>query len=192
MQFHNENPDNDCSGLHAFLDGDLPSSEAAEFESHIIGCERCSEAFEIHQQLDGEFENLPSAPIELPKDFSKVVAANAESQVNGLRKSSERRTTVAIIGGLAVVLFVFLGVNIQPVISVLSFVVEGVGAIVSVIGGFIFNLCLGVVVILRVAATQAGISEFLIFSLVVVIFGSLGMLVLLRFGRSSMIREVKR
>jgi hypothetical protein len=192
MQFQSENSDALCSRLHAFLDGDLPAPEAAEFESHLTGCERCSEAIDIDRHLDGEFENLPHVPVELPKDFSKVVAANAESQVSGLRKPSERRTTVAIIGGLAVGLFVFLGVNLQPVISVLSYVVEGVGAVLSVVGSFIFNLCLGVVVILRVAATQTGISEFLFLTVVLVILGTLGMIDLLRFGRSLMVREVKR
>jgi hypothetical protein len=192
MQIHNENPDDPCLWFHSYLDGDLSLPEAAEFDAHLTGCGPCSEALTLHQQLEREFETLPPAEIELPKDFSKVVAANAESQVRGLRKPSERRTSLVIVCGLAIVLFVFLGVNIQSVLRFVSFVAERIGAVLSVVFGFLFNLCLGVIVILRVAATQAGMPEFFFLTLVLVVVGFMAILALYRFGRTFMIREVKR
>lgn len=192
MQLQNENPEDPCSRLHEYLDGDLSSSDTREFASHLLGCERCSKDHSLYHQLAREFDNLPPADFELPKHFSKVVAANAESQVSGLRKPSERRKTLIIVCGLAVVLFVFLGVNIQSVLRFVSFVAERIGAVLSVVFGFLFNLCLGVIVILRVAATQAGMPEFFFLTLVLVVVGFVGILILYRFGRSLMVREVKR
>jgi hypothetical protein len=87
---------------------------------------------------------------------------------------------------------VFFGVNFQSVLNILSFIVERIGAVVGMIFGLLFNLCLGVIVILRVAATRAGMSEFLFLTLAFVIVGVVAILLLYRFGRSLMIREVKR
>jgi hypothetical protein len=184
MQFPNENPINDCARLNEFLDGEMTASEGRVFEAHIVQCENCSIEVELHRGI----ESVPD-DIVLPADFSKVIAATAESQVSGLRKRKERTVTLAIVAGLGIAVFIVLGANLRSLISVLTFGVEKTGAFFEVIGTFLLNLVLGIVVIVKVAATQMHLSD----AGVLVVFG-LGVLLAYFFfsGRIARLRDAKR
>src|SRR5215212_7632710 len=111
MQIQNENTTIPCSRLYEYLDGELPLDSETAFESHAADCADCRVEVKLHRNLAAGIEELAHEEIKLPDNFSKVVAANAESQVSGLRKRNERRVTFAILAGLAVLTFGLLGAN---------------------------------------------------------------------------------
>jgi anti-sigma factor RsiW len=185
MQFPNDNSNSGCSGLNKYLDGEMTASDENAFEIHVEECEKCR----IEIELQREIENIPDE-IFLPAGFSKVVAATAESQVSGLRKRKERKITLAIVAGLGVAVFLILGANLRSLISILAFGLEKVGSFLEVILTFLLNLVMGIVVIVKVAATQMQLS-----SPAVVIVSGIGVCALLAYffsGRIARSLDVNR
>jgi anti-sigma factor RsiW len=186
MQFPNDNSNIECRGLNDYLDGEMSASDRNAFEAHIEECAGCRIEIELHREI----ENIPDA-IVLPTGFSKVVAATAESQVSGLRKRKERKTTLAIIAGLMIAVFLVLGANMRSLVSVLAFGVEKAGSFLGLVGTFLLNLVLGLAVIVKVAATQAHFSD----PAVLLVFSS-GIGILFAYfyfsPRMSRLRDVKR
>ncbi len=86
--------DNGCEreDVAAYLDGELTAEELTSFETHLKSCAAC--AVELRRQrqllctLDVAFNE--SRAFDLPRDFTRVVAAHAESNLSGMRKQSER------------------------------------------------------------------------------------------------------
>jgi anti-sigma factor RsiW len=186
MQIPNNKSDNLCIGLDKFLDGDLPPGEVEAFSNHLETCEDCSIEVELHHAI----ESIPPE-MELPINFHQVVAANAESQVSGLRKRKERKTTLAIISGLGVALFLLLGTNAQAFSGLLMFGLEQIGALMRVAGGFLSNLIFGVVVIVKVAATEGEASTGTL-ALGLALVGLLLFSYLFFSGRVTRLRDAKR
>ena len=192
MQIQNENSGGECSRLQEYLDDELSFDEDRTFETHLETCSECRFKVSLHSQLTGGFETFPEERIELPEDFSKVVAANAESQVNGLRKRGERKVTFAILAGLAVLLFVVLGVNFAAASRVAIFILEQFLSVVLVIGSFIADFFLGIFVIAKVAATQFDISAAGVAKIFGILLGVFLFACLVRAGRSLILGDAKR
>jgi hypothetical protein len=55
-----------CSQLDAFLDGELPPSEHAEFLAHMDACEPCRDAAQQQQWIDGLLRSGEAAALETP------------------------------------------------------------------------------------------------------------------------------
>ena len=168
------------------------SDGSLEFESHLTDCEACRREIDFHSRLESEIERLPESEVALPPDFSKVVAANAESQVAGLRKGKERKTTVYIIAVLGAILFFVLGVNVSSLVALFQFLADSVLAVFTVIGSFIFNLLLGIFVIARVAVTRFEVSPTTLVGIFGIILAAVFVVYLFRSGRPSLIGEAKR
>jgi anti-sigma factor RsiW len=164
-------------GIAAYLDGDLGSREELELEMHIAVCPTC--AAELNEQkkllcvLDFALEDKASE-IELPENFTKVVVANAESKVSGLRCPHERSRAFFVCAGLFLLIFVGLGAESPQAMSPYA----AVGEQFLAVGGFfvhlVHDLTIAVSVILRSlcvqfvfksAVTAAGVGIFFIVSL---------------------------
>ena len=185
MQIQNDNSEEHSLKLQSYLDGEMPISERLAFEAHAADCRSCRIEIELHREIS----EMP-AEVELPKDFSRVIAANAESQVSGLRKRNERKITLAIIAGLVLLAFAVVGGSGRTS-TVVFFVIERIGALASVIGSFFYNLLFGVVVVVKVAAAQ---FEFPPMALAgVFVIGLAGLISYLYFtGRFAALRHAKR
>jgi len=105
----------DCPRIEivAYIDGELGPREELDLELHLAACAVCST--ELNEQkkllcaLDFALENEDG--IELPENFTKVVVANAESNVKGLRCPRERNR--ALFVGAALFLLVLLGLGAE-------------------------------------------------------------------------------
>jgi anti-sigma factor RsiW len=192
MQFQHENPDELCTKLNDYLDGDLPPTDRAAFESHVVDCGSCRQEIEFHSRLENEIEHLPGIDISVPADFSKVVAAAAESQVAGLREQKERKTTVYIMAVLGAVLFFVLGANVSSIVALIQFLTEKVIAVFAVVASFIFNLLLGIFVIARVAVSRFEVSSTTLIGLGGIILAVIFLAYLFKPTRPSVIGEAKR
>lgn len=95
----------------AYLDGELDSAALARFESHVAQCKSCAGELLRQRQLvctlDAAFNS--HADLDLPLEFSRVIAAHAESDVRGLLSRTERRRAAQLCAMLGLAAFALLG-----------------------------------------------------------------------------------
>lgn len=97
--------------LAAYLDGELNGAALEDFEAHVTECSACASELRSQRQLlctlDAAFSS--SSRIELPENFTRVVATHAEHNLRGLRERSERWRALQLCALLAVTAFALLG-----------------------------------------------------------------------------------
>jgi hypothetical protein len=136
----------------AYLDGELDGAASESFEAHLKTCARCAAELRMQRQLLCTLDFAFSEPsFELPGNFSRVVAAHAESDLSGMRKKSERRRALQLCALLALLAFALLGAAssalvFQPARSFLRIA----GSILDLVGRALYDAGTGVVVIVRV------------------------------------------
>lgn len=139
------------SEIAAYIDGELNSREEIELEMHLINCKSC--AAELNEQkkmllaLDCALET--EKEIELPADFTKVVVANAESKVSGLRRPQERFNALLVCAALFLLIILGLGAEIKTVIGSLGRFADQFTAVGGFFWSFIYDAAIGTAVILR-------------------------------------------
>ena len=97
--------------IAAYLDGELSGVALEHFEAHLNECSDCAGELRSQRQLlctlDAAFSS--SSRINLPENFTRVVATHAEHNLRGLRETSERRRALQLCAMLAVTAFALLG-----------------------------------------------------------------------------------
>jgi len=144
----------DCrtEDVAAYLDGELGGSASESFEAHLKTCARCATELRMQRQLLCTLDLAFSEPsFELPRNFSRVVAAHAESDLSGMRKKSERRRAFQLCAALALLSFALLGAAsgalvFQPARSFLRLA----GSLLDLILRALYDAGTGVAVIVRV------------------------------------------
>lgn len=132
--------ENSCprAEIVAYVDGELNPREEMDLEMHLAVCEIC--AAELNEQkkllcaLDFALDDRDE--IELPDNFTKVVVANAESNVKGLRCPRERNRALKVCAVLFSILSLILGVETAQTFASFSAVSEQLLAV----GGFFVHL----------------------------------------------------
>ena len=136
----------------AYLDGELGSSASESFEAHLKTCARCATELRTQRQLLCTLDlAFSERSFELPRNFSRVVAAHAESDLSGMRKKSERRRAVQLCALLALLSFALLGAAsralvFQPARSFLRLA----GSLLDLILRALYDAGTGVAVIVRI------------------------------------------
>jgi anti-sigma factor RsiW len=104
--------------IAAYLDGELSVAAQEHFERHLASCADCSGELRRQRQLlctlDAAFTQ--SSRFDLPQDFTRVVAAHAESDLSGVHNKSERRRAFQLCAMLALAAFALLGAASSPVV----------------------------------------------------------------------------
>src|SRR5258708_23340088 len=120
--------------IAAYIDGEMDAAREFELEAHLTVCETCS--LELNQQkqfLAGLNSSLKhEAEIELPANFTKLIVANAESTVSGLRRPRERFNAIFICAGLFLFALFALGTEAGPTFDGVSNIFDQIAAV----GGF--------------------------------------------------------
>ena len=174
------NPQNatnqNCSGydLAAYIDGELLPREELDLEMHLADCDACTK--ELNEQkkmlcaLDFalvEDEN----EIELPEDFTKVVVANAESKVGGLRCPKERYRTLFVCAALFLLVLLGLRGETGQVFASFGNFLEQVWAVGGFVAHIFYDVGFGATVILRSVCSQfLYLIAFVVFALVGILF----------------------
>jgi anti-sigma factor RsiW len=136
----------------AYLDGELGGSASESFEAHLKTCARCATELRMQRQLLCTLDLAFSEPsFELPRNFSRVVAAHAESDLSGMRKKSERRRAFQLCAALALLSFALLGAAsgalvFQPARSFLRLA----GSLLDLVWRALYDAGTGAAVIVRV------------------------------------------
>jgi anti-sigma factor RsiW len=97
--------------IAAYLDGELDGDMATSFEAHVERCSDCAAELRSQRQLLCTLEAAfgTARHIELPENFTRVVAAHAENDMRGLRHKVERRRALQLCAALLFAAFLLLG-----------------------------------------------------------------------------------
>lgn len=142
--------------LAAYIDGELLPREEIELEIHLANCHTC--AFELNEQkrllsaLDFALED--EKDFKLPANFTKVVVANAESKVKGLRCPKERFNAVFVIAALFLLFLLGLGGETKSIAETFLRFGEQILAVGGFAMRFIFDIAIAASIILRTLSSQ--------------------------------------
>ena len=168
----------DCSTeeIAAYIDAELELAREIELEAHFSTCKTCS--FELNEQkrflrdLDASLNC--EEPLELPANFTKIIVANAESNVSGLRRPGERYNALFICVGLTLFVLFVLGPEASRVIAGIWQIFEQMAIVGGFFGHLVYSLFLGVVIIIRSVAAQTSFDAVFTLLMTAVIIISVG------------------
>ena len=148
----------DCQSeeVAAYLDGELQLEAAVLFEQHLKECARC--AADLREQrrllctLDLALGGRESGDLRLPKNFSQIVTAHAQSDLSGLRSERvERRRALRLCLALGAASFALLGTATvsESILKPLSLLIKHARTVLGFMGRSLYDAGAGVAVIAR-------------------------------------------
>jgi anti-sigma factor RsiW len=149
--------------IAAYLDGELSVTAQELFEAHLASCPNCSTELRRQRQLlctlDAAFTQ--SSRFDLPPDFTRVVAAHAESDVSGVHKKSERRRALQLCALLALAAFALLGAaSSAVVVQPARRVVQTSALVFDLIWQTLYDAAVGIGIILRMIGRAGLVSPY--------------------------------
>jgi len=144
--------------IAAYIDGELTAADEIALDMHLTGCSLCTTVLNEQKLLLGGLDHglRTDFALDLPKNFEKVVATRAASNVVGIRRSSEFLNTLLVCTGLLLLILVLisLGSGARGVVTTSLRIVEQIAAFGSFVGYIIYSLFLALTIILRSLASQ--------------------------------------
>ncbi len=142
--------------ISAYIDGELDLVREIELEAHFALCQTCS--YELNQQkqfLCGLNSSLKAEPdIKLPANFTKLIVANAESNVSGVRRPRELYNAIFICTGLFLFVLFAMGAEAGKIFDGVYNTLGQAAIVGGFFGHLVYSLFVGVVIVLRSFATQ--------------------------------------
>lgn len=150
--------------IAAYIDGELDAVREFEIESHFASCQIClSELNQQKQFLRGLDMSLrQERELELPANFTKVIVANAESTVSGLRRPRERFNAVFICVGLLLFVLFATGADAGKVFAGAESALDKAVVVGTFFGHLFYTFFLGVSIVLRSLAVQFRVDVLLV------------------------------
>jgi anti-sigma factor RsiW len=152
MKAHPDNCQPDL--IAAYIDGELDEDLRIAFEKHVAECRSCDSELRAQRLLMCELDSALAQPLKLdvPRNFAKVVAVQAKSDLSGARSGRERLRAFTVCLLLAGSSFALLGATTGRSLLVAA---ELLGVkllgLSELIGKAIYDAAAGLSVILRVA-----------------------------------------
>jgi len=160
------------SDLAAYIDGELSPREELELEMHMAVCGECgdelNEQKKLLQALNYALEGEKG--IELPANFTRVVVANAESKVSGLRRPQERSKSLFVCAALFLLVLIGLGGETRTVLNTFAKFADQFLAISGFVWNLIHNVVVAAAIILRSLSNQIIFSSSFSFAVVIGFF----------------------
>jgi anti-sigma factor RsiW len=159
MNLQNSKFEIDCPSaeISSYIDGELTPRRELELEQHFAACESCLAELNLHKKFLIALDHALDSEVEvgLPANFTQIVVANAESQVRGLRRPSERFNAFFVCSGLFLIIIFALGASgSHTAIDAFFVVFEKVAAVGSFAAHAAYDLTIGAVIILRSLASH--------------------------------------
>ncbi len=156
MKFQADNLECPTEDIVPFIDGELSLTRELELEAHFSKCAVCLD--ELNQQklfLQGLDLSLKhEREMDLPSDFAKVIVANAESTVSGLRRPRERFNAIFVCVGICLFVLFAMGAEAGKVFGGMYVFIDQISAVGEFFGHLIYTFFLGVAIVLRSFAAQ--------------------------------------
>ena len=169
--------------IAAYLDGELNDAPRLLFESHVIECSDCSaELFEQRRLLCALDSALSSgSDLPLPKNFARIVAARAESDMSGVRERREHGRALRLCLLLGAGAFALLGVATSAfILNFARRIARPVSTVADLVGTTVYDAVTGLSVISRVltrdfvpGSNLVGFLEFFFLALAVFLLSRL-------------------
>ncbi|MGC2237315.1 MAG: zf-HC2 domain-containing protein [Pyrinomonadaceae bacterium] len=160
--------------IAAYVDGEISPREELELEMHFADCKICAEELNSQKKLLCALDSfcLNEREIELPENFTKVIVATAESNVSGLRRPQERRKAMFICSALFLLVLLGLGLGSEPdaILGTFWKFAEQFLAVGSFIAHLVFDLTVGITIVLRFLGHHFVFSSAATFGLIAVLF----------------------
>ncbi len=163
--------------IGAYVDGELDADLTVLLEDHLESCADCRFELRAHRlfvcELDAALTGSGDDEVPVPRDFSRIIATRATTDMRGVRTRSENRKAFTICVILALGGFALLGATaLNSVFLIAQKFVATVFGLAGLVGTAVYDIAAGLVVIFRVVSRKYIIET-----------GSLWpMLVLLAFG----------
>ncbi len=136
--------------IAAYLDDELSGVARENFEAHLKTCSSCQAELRTQQQLLCTLDAAFRTGVELPRDFTRIVKARAESDVSGMRQKSERRRALQVTTILAAASFALLGTAWQgSILNPARSVARVARSLFDLAWQTIYDAAMGLTVILR-------------------------------------------
>lgn len=154
MSLQNAKSEQNClrNDIAAYIDGELNPREEMDFEMHLTVCKSCNE--ELNEQkkmlcaLDFALVE-DEKDFELPENFTKVVVANAESKVGGLRCPRERYRTMFVCAALFLLVLLGLRGETGQVFEAFGKFLDQIWAVGGFFVHLVYDVSIGTTIILR-------------------------------------------
>lgn len=168
--------------IAAYIDGDLDSATYDELEHHLNECGPCTDELRLQQlfvcELDSAFSQHDELPV--PRDFARIVAANAESDMSGARTSKEHRLALRLCLMLALASFALLGMaSSRAVLFSGKVIITKFFGIASLLARALYDAGVGFTVVLRMAAAAIVSDAFSVLVFLVLLLALLLLLLLI-------------
>ncbi len=166
MSIRTDNIEDRCprEEIFAYIDRELSPIEEFDLESHLTSCKTCTSEVNAQKKVSNSLEIILEEEmknIKLPENFSKVVAAKAESNVSGMRQRKEIVRSIAICWVLLFFLVVGFGSRVSPIIPEFQEFTHQIGSV----AGFAFHL--GYEALVALAVILRSLTHKLVFGSVV-------------------------
>ena len=142
--------------IAAYVDGELSEDLAQRFEEHLQTCEPCRVELRLHRLFICELDaTLTETEIPMPRDFSRIIATRATSDMRGVRTRAENRKALGICMILALIGFALLGATARETIFLVAgrFVTTFIG-LVGFAATAVYETVAGLAVISRVLSRK--------------------------------------
>jgi len=141
----------------AYVDGELDADLTMLFEDHLESCADCRFELRAHRlfvcELDAAMNDSGEVPV--PRDFSKIIATRATTDMRGVRTRSEHRKALTICIILALGGFALVGATaLSSVFRIAEKFVTTVVGLVSFVASAVYDTAAGFVVISRVVSRK--------------------------------------
>jgi anti-sigma factor RsiW len=129
-----------CAGnlIADYLEGELDKATSDLVEKHLAGCERCRIELRAQQLFMCELDAAMTqhGDLDVPDDFSRVVAVRAGSDMRGVRSTAEHKKGLVISLVLSLIAFALLGTAARE--STIRFGRRAVGSFLGLVE-FLWN-----------------------------------------------------
>jgi len=164
-----------CSreGIFAYLDGELPAGEEHDIELHFAECKKCADEVNAQKKVSNSLEILledEMKNIELPENFTRIVTAQAESNVSGLRQRKEIPRAFFISATLSLLVAIGLGAKVDSIGNTLGNLAEQVFAVFGFVFHLIYDMAVGISIICRSLCHKFVFSSVISLAVVVAFF----------------------
>jgi len=147
----------DARLIAAYIDGELDADARLSLEDHLEHCRDCQDELKAHRIFICELDSVLTQPavVDVPQDFSRMVAARATSDMSGLRSASENKKALAFCVILAVTALALTSnaSRVAAITTVRQIVGKVVGAL-NMLGTVFYDLIASVAVIFRVLSRK--------------------------------------
>jgi len=143
--------------IPAYIDGELDKATQQFFADHLNDCPACRSELRIHQQFICALDAALGSRVEVdvPANFSKLIAARAASDMSGVRSAAENRKALVFCLVLAISGFALIGVTARQLSVSLVWRVAGKAfGLIDVTWNAVYDLVASFAVISRVLSRK--------------------------------------